>query len=155
MASSFLRFPIVLLTTIVYSLGGMARIFTFTIFARFLLPHGHFSSKFTKLSFIRYFSTFMSIFTKKYFRWCSVLGDSQDKDFFFWKIVHAKKFKGFISQYFFKILKGGVRRVLAASNLLLGVNVWSLLFWPKCQNMLHFYISAPNIKGIKISTPPN
>ena len=43
------------------------------------------------------------------------------KIFFFRKIFYAKIFTGRISQYFFKILKGGVRRDLAASKLLLGV----------------------------------
>ena len=39
---------------------------------------------------------------------------------FFRKIVHAKSFTGFISQYFFKIAKGGVRTLRASSSLLLG-----------------------------------
>ena len=43
------------------------------------------------------------------------------RQFFFGKISHAKSFTGRISQYFFKIPKGGVRRVLAASKLLGGI----------------------------------
>ena len=61
----------------------------------------------------------MSIFTKKFFVDVLYWGIPQTK-IFFRKIVYAKSFIGFISQYFFKIPKGGVRRLQAASKLLLG-----------------------------------
>ena len=86
--------------------GSKAWIFILTIFTSLLLPHAYFSSKFTKLSFIWYFSTVMSILTKKFFRRCAILGESPRHEMIFSrKIVRAKSFTGFISQYFSKFQK--------------------------------------------------
>ena len=54
----------------------------------------------------------------------TILGKSPDEDFFFQKIFYAKSFTGCISQHFFKIPKGGVRRDLAALAPELGVTRW-------------------------------
>ena len=96
--------------------------FIFAIFARLLLPHAHFSSKFTKLSFIWYFTAFMRIFTKKFFRRCAILGESPGDEmiFFLEKSFAPKASQVSFLNIFFKIPKGGVRRLQAASNLLLG-----------------------------------
>ena len=134
----------------------MTRILIFTIFAGLLLPHAHFSSEFTKLSFIWHLWTFSQ---KKFFRWSSILAGQRifpGQRIFFRKIIHAKRFIGFICQYFVKIPKGGVRKVLAASSLLLRGGVEILIpfilgaeIW-KCSMFWHF---GQKIGGIKLSTP--
>ena len=55
--------------------------------------------------------------------------------YFFRKIIHAKRFIGFICQYFVKIPTGCVRKDLAASNLLLGG-----------RNFDPFYFGGRNMK---------
>ena len=58
--------------------------------------------------FLWYFGTFMSIFTKKVFSVMFHIGGIPGRrNDFFRKIVHAKRFTGFISQYF---LKNSTRR---------------------------------------------
>ena len=68
----------------------------------------------------------MSIFKKKKFFSDVPCWEIPEQRFFFRKIVHAKSFTGHISQYFSKILKGGIRRDIAASKLSIGITNFDL-----------------------------
>ena len=96
-----------------------------------------FSSKFTKLSFIWYFSTFMSIFTKKkFYRRCSVLRGTPDEDYFSEAYFTSKVSLVSFLNTFFKIPKGGLKRVRAASNYYWGIKILThSIFWG--QNIKH------------------
>ena len=138
----------------------MARIFIFTIFARLLLPLAHFSSKFTKLSFIWYFSTFMSILTKKFFLRCAILGESPGDEMIFspknrsCQKLHRFHFSTFFSKFQKEVLEDFRRHLSYYWGGVRNFDPFYFLGGELSKHAACFDISPPKkYKGSKFRTP--